>query len=43
MIPGANHFFDARIEPLMAAISSYLDRRLASVVTRPEPRGRRTG
>ena len=43
VIPGANHFFDARIEPLMAAISSYLDRRLASVATRPEPRGRRTG
>ena len=43
VIPGANHFFDARIEPLMAATSSYLDRRLTSVATRPEPRGRRTG
>jgi hypothetical protein len=43
VIPGANHFFDARIEPLMGAVSVYLDKRLASVATRPEPRGRRTG
>jgi hypothetical protein len=28
VIPGANHFFDGRIEPLMAAISAYLDKRL---------------
>jgi len=43
VIPGANHFFDSRIEPLMAAITAYLDRRLATVETKPEPRGRRTG
>jgi alpha/beta superfamily hydrolase len=27
-IPGANHFFDGKIEPLMAAVGTYLDRRL---------------
>ncbi|HET7849160.1 MAG TPA: alpha/beta hydrolase, partial [Pseudolabrys sp.] len=28
VIQGANHFFDARIEPLMTAIGAYLDKRL---------------
>ena len=28
VIPGANHFFDAKIEPLMQAIGGYLDKRL---------------
>jgi alpha/beta superfamily hydrolase len=28
VIPGANHFFDARIEPLMQAVGQYLDKRL---------------
>ena len=28
VIPGANHFFDGKIEPLMQAISLYLDKRL---------------
>ena len=28
VIPGANHFFDAKTEPLMEAISAYLDKRL---------------
>ncbi|MFL6798509.1 MAG: alpha/beta hydrolase [Xanthobacteraceae bacterium] len=30
VIPGANHFFDAKIEPLMQAIGIYLDKRLNS-------------
>ena len=28
VIPGANHFFDGKIEPLMQAIGAYLDKRL---------------
>jgi alpha/beta superfamily hydrolase len=28
VIPGANHFFDGKIEPLMAAVGAYLDKRL---------------
>jgi alpha/beta superfamily hydrolase len=28
VIPGANHFFDGKVEPLMTAISAYLDKRL---------------
>ena len=28
VIPGANHFFDGKVEPLMEAISAYLDKRL---------------
>jgi alpha/beta superfamily hydrolase len=28
VVPGANHFFDGKIEPLMQAISAYLDKRL---------------
>ena len=28
VVPGANHFFDAKIEPLMQAITGYLDKRL---------------
>ena len=28
VIPGANHFFDSRIEPLMESIGVYLDKRL---------------
>jgi alpha/beta superfamily hydrolase len=27
-VPGANHFFDGKIEPLMQSISAYLDKRL---------------
>jgi uncharacterized protein len=30
IIPGANHFFDGKIEPLMSAISAYLDKRLGT-------------
>ncbi len=28
MIPGANHFFDGKVDALMQAISGYLDKRL---------------
>jgi alpha/beta superfamily hydrolase len=28
VIPGANHFFDGRIEPLMQSVAAYLDKRL---------------
>ncbi|MGE5535108.1 MAG: alpha/beta hydrolase, partial [Acidobacteriota bacterium] len=28
VVQGANHFFDAKIEPLMTAIGAYLDKRL---------------
>ena len=28
VIPGANHFFDGKVEPLMQAVSAYLDKRL---------------
>jgi alpha/beta superfamily hydrolase len=28
VVQGANHFFDGRVEPLMQAISAYLDKRL---------------
>ena len=30
-IPGANHFFDSKLEPLMETITAYLDMRLANV------------
>src|SRR5579883_2579118 len=44
IVPGANHFFDGKIEPLMTSVSAYLDKRVApGAETRPEPRGRRTG
>jgi uncharacterized protein len=28
VVPGANHFFDGKVEPLMQSISAYLDKRL---------------
>ena len=28
IIPGANHFFDGKVEPLMGSIGTYLDKRL---------------
>ena len=28
IVPGANHFFDGKVEPLMTSISQYLDKRL---------------
>jgi alpha/beta superfamily hydrolase len=29
VIPGANHFFDGKIEPLMETVTTYLDKRLS--------------
>ncbi len=34
---------DGKIEPLMQSVGTYLDKRLANVEPRPEPKGRRTG
>lgn len=31
IIPGANHFFDNKLEPLMESVTGYLDMRLANV------------
>jgi len=31
IIPGANHFFEGKLEPLMESVTSYLDMRLANV------------
>jgi hypothetical protein len=28
VIPGANHFFDGKVAPLMESVSLYLDKRL---------------
>ena len=28
MVPGANHFFDSKVEPLLTAVGVYLDKRL---------------
>ena len=30
-LPGANHFFDGKLEPLMQSVTGYLDMRLANV------------
>ncbi|MBV9261848.1 MAG: alpha/beta hydrolase, partial [Pseudolabrys sp.] len=30
VVPGANHFFDGKVEPLMTSVNQYLDKRLAS-------------
>jgi hypothetical protein len=44
VIPAANHFFDGKIDALMAQIVNYLDKRLeGGGEARPEVRGRRTG
>ncbi len=44
VIPGANHFFESKVETLMEAVGAYLDKRLSGVdsLPRPEPRGRRS-
>ena len=28
IVPGANHFFDGKLEPLMTSVNDYLDKRL---------------
>jgi alpha/beta superfamily hydrolase len=35
VIPGANHFFDGKIEPLMQSVSAYLDKRLKTPERKP--------
>jgi uncharacterized protein len=35
VVPGANHFFDGKIEPLMQSISAYLDKRLKTPERKP--------
>src|SRR5262249_881383 len=35
IIPGANHFFDGKLEPLMETITPYLDARLANAAYAP--------
>ena len=42
VIPGANHFFDGKIEPLMSTIGAYLDKRLGRAAT-GAPRRRESG
>jgi uncharacterized protein len=32
VIPGANHFFDGRLEPLMQTVGAYLDKRQGTTV-----------
>ena len=44
VIPGANHFFDNKIDTLISDVGAYLDKRIAAgAPAKPEPRGRRTG
>jgi alpha/beta superfamily hydrolase len=35
VVPGANHFFDGRIEPLMISVCAYLDKRLGAAGRKP--------
>jgi uncharacterized protein len=42
-VPAANHFFDGKVDVLMASVIGYLDRRLEGGDARPEGRGRRSG
>ena len=35
VVPGANHFFDGKVEPLMQSVSAYLDKRLKRRPARP--------
>ena len=37
VVPGANHFFENRVEPLIAEIGLYLDRRLGNPPKLPTP------
>ena len=30
VVPGANHFFDGKVEALMTSVSQYLDKRLGA-------------
>ena len=37
VIPGANHFFENRVDELIAEVGAYLDRRLDNPPKRPTP------
>ena len=37
VVPGANHFFENRVDELIAEVGAYLDRRLDNPVKRPTP------
>ena len=43
VVPGANHFFDGKVEPLLTSISAYLDKRLGTKSERRQPRRSRRG
>jgi alpha/beta superfamily hydrolase len=34
-VPGANHFFDGKVEPLMTSVAAYLDKRLGATGRKP--------
>jgi hypothetical protein len=43
-VPAANHFFDGKIDQLMAAVVGYLDKRIeGGGDAKSETRGRRSG
>ncbi|HEY2758217.1 MAG TPA: prolyl oligopeptidase family serine peptidase, partial [Pseudolabrys sp.] len=35
VVPGANHFFDGKVEPLLTSIGAYLDKRLKPPERKP--------
>ena len=43
VVSAANHFFDGKIDQLMASVIAYLDKRLEAGDPKVEQRGRRTG
>ena len=43
VVPGANHFFDGKIDALMTSISGYLDKRLGTKGGRPRPPHKKMG
>ena len=38
VVPGANHFFDGKVEPLMTSVSDYLDKRLKTSASPARPK-----
>ena len=43
VIPGANHFFENRVEPLIEEVRQYLDKRLGNPPKLPTPCQERAG
>ena len=35
VVPGANHFFDGKVEALMQSVNAYLDKRLGTTGRKP--------